>query len=85
MKVLNAAAEGEACSPRGKALPGSGTFVQATDGTRGYVFSNTQWSSMRKEGTTRARHRFGARAERFPRSTSSMQDHGAPLLPSHDR
>jgi len=38
VKVLNAA-EGEACSPA-ESSAGEWYFVQATDGTRGYVFRN---------------------------------------------
>ncbi len=51
VKVLNAA-EGEAVFTGGKALPGEWYFVQATDGTRGYVFSNTMVLYEEKEGTT---------------------------------
>jgi len=40
VKVLNRV-EGEAVFTGGKALPGEWYFVQAADGTRGYVFSNT--------------------------------------------
>jgi hypothetical protein len=51
VKVLGAA-EGEALFTGGKALPGEWYFVQATDGTRGYVFSNTMVLYEEKEGTT---------------------------------
>jgi len=51
VKVLNVA-EGEAVFTGGKALPGEWYFVQATDGTRGYVFSNTMVLYEEKEGTT---------------------------------
>jgi len=49
VKVLNRV-EGEAVFTGGKALPGEWYFVQATDGTRGYVFSNTMILYEEKEG-----------------------------------
>jgi hypothetical protein len=51
VKVLSLA-EGEAVFTGGKALPGEWYFVQATDGTRGYAFSNTMLLYEEKEGTT---------------------------------
>jgi len=51
VKVLSQA-EGEAVFTGGKALPGEWYFVQAADGTRGYVFSNTMVLYEEKEGTT---------------------------------
>lgn len=52
VKVLGEAPEGEAVFTGGKALPGKWYFVQATDGTRGYVFSNTMVLYEEKEGTS---------------------------------
>jgi hypothetical protein len=51
VKVLNTA-EGEAVFTGGKALSGEWYFVQASDGTRGYVFSNTMVLYEEKEGTS---------------------------------
>ncbi|MEN6297447.1 MAG: SH3 domain-containing protein [Rectinema sp.] len=50
VKVLSVA-DGEAVFTGGKALPGEWYFVQAIDGTRGYVFSNTMVLYEEKEGT----------------------------------
>ncbi|HNP92836.1 MAG TPA: SH3 domain-containing protein [Rectinema sp.] len=51
VKVLNRV-EGEAVFTGGKALPGEWYFVQAADGTRGYVFSNTMILYEEKEGVS---------------------------------
>lgn len=48
VKVLSKV-DGEAVFTGGRALPGEWYFVQATDGTRGYVFSNTMVLYEEKE------------------------------------
>lgn len=49
VKALNKA-DGDPVFTGGRALPGEWYYVQATDGTRGYVFSNTMILYEEKEG-----------------------------------
>ncbi len=51
VKALNKV-DGDAVFTGGKALPGEWYYVQATDGTRGYVFSNTMILYEEKEGSS---------------------------------
>ncbi len=51
VKVLNKV-DGEAVFTGGRALPGVWYYVQAIDGTRGYVFSNTMILYEEKEGSS---------------------------------
>jgi len=67
VKVLGKG-QGEAVFTGGTALPGEWYFVQAIDGTRGYVFSNTMILYEEKEGATTA---FAAQA---PQPNAALLD-----------